>query len=213
MPDDRSSWAAQYIRQYCEKCPVCRSVWSKTVKRCSCGYDFQTQTMGPPSGAGSRNWLWPEITDSESAAAAGRDGAAAAFVIAGIAAVFAVLAFFDVANVVSPWAWIDACVMALLGFFIRRMSRAAAVIALAWFVAARIQGAVAHGFASNVLLGLILLVGFVSGIRGTVAYHQRAGRDLKRNKFALILVFTSPAAKILRQAAAFTRNLKTLSKL
>src|SRR5213078_4093307 len=80
MPDDRSSWAAQYIRQYCEKCPVCRSVWSKTVKRCSCGYDFQTQTMGPPADVGSRNWLWPEINDSESAAAAGRDGAAAAFV-------------------------------------------------------------------------------------------------------------------------------------
>ena len=56
--------------------------------------------MGPPSGAGSRNWLWPEITDSESAAAAGRDGAAAAFAIAGITAVFAVLAFFDVTNVV-----------------------------------------------------------------------------------------------------------------
>ena len=71
----------------------------------------------------------------------------------------------------------------------------------------------AHGFASNVLLGLTLLVGFVSGIRGTVAYHQLAVGGLKRNKFALILVFTSPAAKILRQAAAFTRNLKTLSKL
>ena len=56
--------------------------------------------MGPPSGAGSRNWLWPEITDSESAAAAGRDGAAAAFAIAGITAVFAVLAFFDVTNVI-----------------------------------------------------------------------------------------------------------------
>src|SRR5947208_257280 len=130
MPDDRSSWAAQYIRQYCEKCPVCRSVWSKTVKRCSCGYDFQTQMMGRPSGADRRNWLWPEITDLESAAAAGRDGAAVAFVIAGITAVFAVLALFDVANVVSPWAWIDACVMALLGLFIRRMSRAAAIIAL-----------------------------------------------------------------------------------
>jgi len=168
--------------------------------------------MGPPADVGSRNWLWPEINDSESAAAAGREGAAVAFAIAGITAVFAVLAFFDVTNVVSPWAWSDACVMALLGFFILRMSRSAAVIALAWFVAARIQGAVAHGFASNVLLGLILLVGFVSGIRGTVAYHQLAG-GLKRNKFALILVFTSPAAKILRQTAAFTRRLKKRSNL
>jgi hypothetical protein len=46
-----------------------------------------------------------------------------------------------------------------------------------------------------------------------VAYHQLSGGGLNRSKFALILVFTSPAAKILRQTAAFTRNLKTLSKL
>jgi hypothetical protein len=210
MSDDRPSWAAEYIRQHCEKCPVCGSIWSKTVKRCTCGYDFETQAMGPPSSTGSFNWLWPDITDSEGAAAAGREGAAASFVIAGITAIFAVLAFFGVANMVSPWALIDAGVMAVLGLFIRRMSRVAALAALAWFIVARIQGAVARGFASNVLLGLILLAGFVSGIRGTIAYHQFAG---KRNKFALTLVFTSPAAKILRQTAAFTRKLKTPSKL
>jgi hypothetical protein len=172
MPDDRTNWAAQYIRQYCEKCPACGSLWSKTVKRCSCGYDFQTQAMGPPSGTGSFNWLWPDITDLESAAAAGREGAAAAFVIAGLSAIFAVLAYFNLLNVLSPWAWIDAGVMAVLGFFIRRMSRLAAVAALAWFVGARIQGAITHSLASNLLLGLILLAGFISGVRGTFAYHR-----------------------------------------
>ena len=132
MSDDRPNWAAEYIRQYCETCPACGSIWSKTVKRCNCGYDFQTQAMGPPSGTGSYNWFWPEITDLESAAAAGRDGAGVAFVVAWITAIFAVLSYFDVLNVLSPWALIDAGVMATLGFFIYRMSRAAAVIALVW---------------------------------------------------------------------------------
>src|SRR6266581_1363779 len=160
MANDRSTWVAQYIRQHCEKCPACGSIWSKTVKRCTCGYDFQTQAMGPPLG--SHNWLWPDITDLESAAAAGREGAAVAFVVAGITAIFAVLAYFHVLNVLSRWALIDAGVTAILGFFIRRMSRAAAVIALVWFIAARIQGAITHGLVSNILLGLILLAGFVS---------------------------------------------------
>ena len=176
MSDDRPNWAAQYIRQQCQKCPACGSIWSKTVKRCACGYDFQTHAMGPPSGTGSHNWLWPDITDLESAAAAGREGAAVAFVVAGITAVFAVLSYFHVANVLSPWALIDAGVMAILGFFIRRMSRAAAVIALVWFIAARIQGAITHGLVGNIVLGIILLTGFVSGVRGTIAYHRLATR-------------------------------------
>jgi hypothetical protein len=130
--------------------------------------------MGPPSGTGSHNWLWPDITDLESAAAAGREGAAVAFVVAGITTIFAVLAAFRVANVLSRWALIDAGVMAILGFFIRRMSRAAAVTALVWFIAARIQGAITHSLASNLLLGLILLAGFISGVRGTFASHRLA---------------------------------------
>src|SRR2546427_13095021 len=84
MSDDRTSWAAQYIRQYCEKCPACGSIWSKTVKRCTCGYDFQTKAMGPPSSTASQNWLWPDITDLDSAASTARDGAVVAFVVAGI---------------------------------------------------------------------------------------------------------------------------------
>jgi hypothetical protein len=174
MSDDRTSWAAQYIRQHCEKCPACGSIWSKTVKRCTCGYDFQTQAMGSPSETGSHNWLWPDISDLERAAAAGKEGAAVAFIVAVITAIFAALAYFNVLNVVSPWALIDASVMATLGFFIRRMSRAAAVIALVWFIGARIQGAITHGLASNILLGIVLLAGFVSGVRGTFAYHRLA---------------------------------------
>src|SRR5262249_47372996 len=97
-----------------------------------------------------------------------------AFIVAGITAFFAALAYFNVLNVFSPWVLIDAGVMATLGFYIRRMSRAAAVVALVWFIAARIQGAMTHGMVSNILLGLILLVGFIGGVRGTFAYHRPA---------------------------------------
>ena len=93
-------------------------------------------------------------------------------------AIFAALAYFNVLNVLSPWALIDAGVMATLGFFIRRMSRAAAVIALVWFIAARIHGAITHVLASNILLGIVLLAGFVSGVRGTFAYYRLAKHTL-----------------------------------
>jgi len=169
--------------------------------------------MGPPSGTGSRNRLWPDVVDLESATAAGREGTAAAFIVSGITTLFAVLSYFDVLDVVSPWALVDAGAMALLGFFIHRMSRSAAVIALVWFIVARIQGAVTHGFASNVLLGLILLAGFISGIRGIFAYHRFARRTgLKRPNFSLTLVFTSFAARIPRRRwRAFNRKLTTHS--
>jgi hypothetical protein len=137
----------------------------------------------------------------EGAEAAGKEGSAAAFIVAAITTIFAVLSYFDVLDVVSPWALIDAGAMAVLGFLIHRMSRTAAVIALVWFIVARIQGAVAHSFASNVLLGLILQPGFISGIRGTLAYHRlvRRIRGLKSSRFSLTLVFTSSVARMLRR--------------
>ena len=111
--------------------------------------------------------------------------------------IFALLSIFDVLNVVWPWAFVDAGAMAVLGFFIHRMSRSAGVIALVWFIVARIQGAMTHGFASNVLLGLILLPGFINGLRGTFVYHRLAGRvgDVKRGNFSVTLIFKSSATK------------------
>jgi hypothetical protein len=53
------------------------------------------------------------------------------------------------------------------------MSRTAAVAMLVWFVAERVYGGLAHGVNGRMgVLAIALLSAFISGVRGTFAYHR-----------------------------------------
>jgi hypothetical protein len=174
-------------------CPQCDLLNPDTAQRCDCGYDFVSKDMresylSPQSTArasgrtrfSSRRW-WPIISDQISAKKAAATGAECAFVVAGITGIAAVVSIFTPLDFAEPSSLADALVIALLGFLIqRKASRIAAVTAMVLFVGERIYAGIEHGFGAAVgVLAVILLLGFISGVRGTFAYHAYRRRSDK----------------------------------
>jgi hypothetical protein len=54
------------------------------------------------------NWIWPKIYGKTTAIDAGKGAAWAAFFVAGVTGLFALLSIFELSDLVSPWALIDA---------------------------------------------------------------------------------------------------------
>jgi len=116
--------------------------------------------------------LWPTVGDEQAAVLAARQGFHAAVYCSIVTAIFAVLGGFgfkildfDLSNLT------DAALMALLAFGIRRMSRTAALIALLYYVAGRIDLWAEYGSQNPVIAGIFVLM-FLSAVRGTFAYHR-----------------------------------------
>ena len=118
-------------------------------------------------------WWWPAIYNETSARKAAGTGATCAYVVAGVTALLATISIFAPLSFIDPTAFVDAALAAFLGFMIqRKVSRIAALAALVMFVGERVYGVVTQGPASGgIVLAIILLFGFISGIRGTFAWH------------------------------------------
>jgi hypothetical protein len=69
------------------------------------------------------------------------------------------------------WNLVDAGLMGILAIGIKRMSRAAAVLALLYYLAGRIDLWAEYGFQSPIIAGLFVLM-FLSAVRGTFAYRR-----------------------------------------
>ncbi len=128
--------------------------------------------------------LWPAVGDENAAVFAARQGFHAAVYCSIVTAIFAVLGGFGFHIMgFDLWCLTDAGLMAGLAFGIRRMSRVAAVIALLYYVACRIDLWVEYGFQTPIIAALFILM-FLSAVRGTFAYHRfnaktrRAARSL-----------------------------------
>jgi hypothetical protein len=139
---------------------------------------YQPPPMAPPAPAKKRrqNGIWPTITDAVSARFAAKQGMGAALFCSGTTLVFVYLARQGVAMVqgLNQTALVDAAVFAFLGFAMLRMSRVAAVAALVLFIIERFamwRSVGGVGVASIPMMAVILLC-FISGVRGTFAYHR-----------------------------------------
>jgi hypothetical protein len=119
------------------------------------------------------NALWPDLNDVAAARKACQGAAVCAFLVAGITALVAVIALSGKSIIpgIDAWALVDAAIFALLGFFLRRCSRIAAVITLALFIVERVS-MMASGGIAGLPLALILVVYFIGGARGAFAYHR-----------------------------------------
>jgi hypothetical protein len=117
-----------------------------------------------------KDTYWPDMSTSEAAALGVERASKTAYAVAGITGVLALLAWLDVFNLVSPWSLVDALLFALLGFFIARRSRIAAVLGLALYLLEAIDrllsggGGSAGGFS---ILAVIFTFFFINGIRGS----------------------------------------------
>lgn len=120
------------------------------------------------------NAFWPDINDLESARKACRAAAVGAFIVAtitGIVAAVAVAGSAPIAGIDSS-AFVDAAIFAILGFFLRRCSRTAAVITLVLFIIERIFMMAQGGAPVGIIVAVILIIYFIGGVRGAFTYHR-----------------------------------------
>jgi hypothetical protein len=119
---------------------------------------------------------WPPVTYREGAREAARLGAGAAAFVAGVTALFSVLAIFgaQIFTGFSPTSLVDAGLFAIVAWRTYRMSRSWAVVGLSLFIVERAYSIYAHGMTAmaGFVVGILLLLAFVNGVRGTFAYHK-----------------------------------------
>lgn len=130
---------------------------------------------GTTKGNKFRQSFWPHIHDLETAKKATHLGAYTAFWVAGVTALFALLAILKVSTLLKAEALVDAAVFATLGFvMLKKMSRVSAVAALLCFLYERVYMAVTtHNIGSGIGgIGIIFTLFFITGVRGTFAYHR-----------------------------------------
>jgi hypothetical protein len=114
---------------------------------------------------------WPDITTTAIAEKCIKNAAGVAYFVAGLTALLAALAWFDVIHIVSPWSVIDAVLFAVIGFFISRGSRVAASLGLALYlfesVDRLLSGGGSSGGASVAVVFFMLF--WINGVRGAFA--------------------------------------------
>src|SRR6267378_1206545 len=125
---------------------------------------------------------WPSVSDLEGAKKAAHEGAGAAVFVAAVTTLFSVLAIFDIRILpgFSPLSLVDGGLFAIVAWRIYRMSRAWALAGLLGYVSERAYSIYAHGATATAgwVVGVVILLGFVNGVRGTFAYHRlSASRD------------------------------------
>jgi hypothetical protein len=112
--------------------------------------------------------FWPEITDPDTARSAAMHGVFAALFVAVATGAMGLLSMTD------PWpSFLDVVLSGFLGFRIWRMSRSAAVFALVYFIANKVYMVATDGLkGATAYMALALVMAFISGVRGTFAYHR-----------------------------------------
>ncbi len=119
---------------------------------------------------------WPSVETEVEAEGAAHQGAGAAIFVASVTALFSVLAVFDIRILpgFSPLSLVDAVLFAIVAWRIYRMSRAWALVGLLGYASERAYSIYAHGSTATAgwVVGIVILLGFVNGVRGTFAHHR-----------------------------------------
>jgi len=129
----------------------------------------------PKKQAQGSGW-WPSVETEEEAKGAAHQGAGAAVCVASVTALFSVLAMFNIRILpgFSPLSLVDAGLFAFMAWRIYRMSRAWALVGLLGYVSERAYSIYAGGSTATAgwVVGVVILLGFVNGVRGAFAYHR-----------------------------------------
>jgi hypothetical protein len=119
-------------------------------------------------------WYWPKIEDESSAEAATKPAVGASGVFAALTGLIAILSIIDHRPVLGfdGWSIVDAALFVIIAWRIKKMSRIWAVLGLLIYlfevgfnVATNKAGAIG-------VLTLIFVLAYISGIRGTYAFHR-----------------------------------------
>jgi hypothetical protein len=129
-------------------------------------------------------WYWPAVDDVRGAKAASDQGFWGAVVVAGFTALVATISLITRSSVggIDALAYIDAIIFGVIAFGIRRRSRIAAVAGLSLFIVEKLfqlaQGE--FNIFTTFMTGLLLVL-FISGIRGNFAFHRLSASVARDN--------------------------------
>jgi hypothetical protein len=120
------------------------------------------------------SWYWPDVSDIDGARDATRYGMWCAILVAGVTALLSLLAFSGTRIMgVTPVSLIDAAIFAAIAFGLSRYSRFAAVAGFTLYLIEKIYAFVVTGSVLGVgVLGIVILFGFLNGMRGAFAYQK-----------------------------------------
>lgn len=121
------------------------------------------------------NWFWPDVSDLEEAKKACRVAMWCAILVAGVTSLFAGLAMAGAKfSPVNGSAFLDAALFAGIAFGLSRYSRVAGVAGFALFLVERIYmiSQTRSALGGGLFLGVVLLIGFLNGMRGAFAYQK-----------------------------------------
>jgi hypothetical protein len=117
-------------------------------------------------------WLWPTIVDLDSARSAVKSGVYAAWFVAAMNTIIAALVPFTGAfRGYDSWILVDAAVFATVAWRLSRMSRGWAVAALTIWGLEIVDKVISHASTFSILT-IVVLIAFVSAVRGTFAFHR-----------------------------------------
>jgi hypothetical protein len=122
----------------------------------------------------SGSWYWPDVSDQEGAKDAMRLAMWCAILVAGMTGLFVVFSFFGVRLMgITPAALLDVALFAATAYGLYKHSRFAAVAGFVLFLLEKIYAFVTTGSILGVgVLGVIILIGFLNGVRGAFAYQK-----------------------------------------
>ena len=122
----------------------------------------------------SGSWYWPDVSDLDGAKDATRLAMWCAILVAGATGLFVVFSFLGIKLMdVRPAALFDAGLFAAVAYGLSRYSRFAAVAGFLLFLAEKIYAVVTTGSILGAgVLGVIILFGFLNGVRGAFAYQK-----------------------------------------
>ena len=116
-------------------------------------------------------WVWPHITDADSAKKASKQGYWACAFCAGTTLLFVVLSLFGKGLLdVDLSALLDVLVFMIIGWGIYKMNRFAAVAGLIFYLFERVSVWSEYG-PSHGLVAIVCLM-FINSVRGTLAYQK-----------------------------------------
>jgi hypothetical protein len=124
---------------------------------------------------GFKKAYWPELSTATDAEKAVKGAAYVAFFVAALTGLLSLLTLLSVTQILSGWAIFDALLFGVLGFFILRGSRAAAVLGLILYVIELVAAIAATANPAGLIVGLFFTSAFISGVRG--AYLSKRLKD------------------------------------
>ncbi len=120
-------------------------------------------------------FFWPDVDTLEDAKKACHNGAAGAFLVAIVTGAVVGLHMAKVDFIkglpISPLQLVDAGIFLILGFFLLRCSRIAALIALVLYLGNQIYTIQTHGFRFSPL-AVVLICYFMGAVRGAFSFHE-----------------------------------------